>query len=120
MTENHIVILPGRSAEEWSRGIGPFVLSSMLLAVIFVPAYVLSGATAATAPIWLYALFVVMLLLFFAGMFVFLAAAFKAMREAKAGYTTTGGQYPNLPQLESRTGVVIRPAPTTTSPPPTA
>ncbi|MDH6238546.1 hypothetical protein [Cryobacterium sp. CG_9.6] len=52
-------------------------------------------------------------------MFIYFAVAIKAARESKAEYTTTGGMYPKLPQLESRTGVVLRPAPTTTLLPPT-
>ena len=79
----------------------------MLLIVASGVAYFASGATAETLPVWLAGLmlltcvnFAVVITL----VFVFLA---KAIRESKHGYTTAVGLYPELPLLDSKTGVVL-------------
>jgi hypothetical protein len=101
-------MLPGLSAEQWSRPLRP--LGTVVMCITFVAgaAYFLMGGKAETVPPWLYAIFALALVIFFVGMFVMFAGLLKAIRESKAGYTTTGGAYPELPQLDSKTGEVLR------------
>lgn len=105
---NRSDLLPGRAASQRSRPLGP--LSGILMALGFISgaSYFLSGATAETVQPWLYALFAVTIMLFFVVMFVVFAVMFRAVREEKAGYTTTGGMSPQVPQLDYLTGEVVR------------
>jgi len=101
-------MLPGLAAAQWARPLGP--LAGVMMAVAFMSggAYFVSGATAETAEPWLYVLFAVTILLIFADTFVLFAMLFKAVREEKAGYTTTGGMSPKVPQIDYSTGEVLR------------
>lgn len=110
------VMLKGRTAERWSRPLRTLRILQVAVMIAFGASYFLSGATAETVAPWVVALMVLMLLVFAVGMFFVFAVYVKAIREAKAGYTTTGGMYPELPQLDSETGVVVREAPTPKSP----
>jgi len=101
-------MLPGLAASQWSRPLGPLAGIMMAAAFIFGISYVVSGATADTIQPWLYALFAVTILLFSVVLYLTLAVYFRAYREVKAGYTTTGGMSPQVPQLDYRTGEVLR------------
>ena len=103
-------MLPGLSARQWASPLQPLCIVLVLLTVISAAAYFLTGATAETVPLWLYVLIALTLATFAVSMFVMFAMYIKAIREAKAGYTTTGGGYPELPQLDSKTGNVLREA----------
>lgn len=108
--KNKSGMLPGRSAEQWARGLRPLGATYLSLTILGAAAYFLIGATAETVPLWLYILFILAIVGFGIGMFVYFATLVKAIRESKAGYTTTGGMYPELPQLDSETGEVLRKA----------
>lgn len=101
-------MLPGRTAEQWSKPI--FKLSHITLGFTAITAvlYFAMGLTASTIPIWFWVLAVCTVGSFLAGLFSASALLWKASREAKAGYTTTGGGYFDLPQLDSVTGEVLR------------
>ena len=101
-------MLPGLTAEQWARPLQPLAKVLMSLTIIFGAAYFLSGSTAATVPPWLYALLGVTTTVYLAATFIAFALIVKARREAKAGYTTTGGMHPEVPQIDSLTGEVLR------------
>ena len=103
-------MLLGLTAEQWSRPLR--LLSTVLLSLTAVgaAAYFLTGATAETVPPWLYVVFALAILNAAIVTFVVFAGLLKAIKESKAGYTTTGGAYPDLPQLDSKTGEVLREA----------
>jgi len=103
-------MLPGLSASQWGGPLRPLGTVLIFLTVVSAAAYLLTGATAETVPPWLYVLIALTLATFAVSMFVMFAMYIKAIREAKAGYTTTGGGYPELPQLDSKTGNVLREA----------
>ena len=103
-------MLPGWSARQWGGPLSSLCMVGVFLTVVSAAAYFLTGATAETVPPWLYVLIALTLATFAASMFVMFAMYIKAIREAKAGYTTTGGGYPELPQLDSKTGNVLREA----------
>lgn len=105
------VMLRGRTAEQWSRPLRPLATILLAIALVFGASYFLTGATADTVPIWVLAIMALMGLTFALEMFFVFAVLFKAIRESKAGYTTTGRMYPELPQLDSETGEVVREAP---------
>ncbi|MDH6238547.1 hypothetical protein [Cryobacterium sp. CG_9.6] len=110
MTEDHIEMLPGLSAADWSR----ILRSRVRWLALFMPVpfaiYYVSGASMDTIPLWLYVLFGLIPLFFALSVFFIVAASIKAAREVKARYTTYDGIHPELPQLESRTGIVLREA----------
>jgi hypothetical protein len=56
----------------------------------------------------LYALWAAPCALFLVFYFLLIAFVFKARREARAGYTTTGGMHPEVPQIDYETGKVLR------------
>ena len=103
-------MLPGWSARQWGGPLSSFCIAGVFLTVVSAASYFLTGATAETVPPWLYVLIALTLATFAASMFIMFAGLIKAIREAKAGYTTTGGGYPELPQLDSKTGNVLREA----------
>ena len=103
-------MLPGLSARQWGGPLRPLGTVLIFLTVVSAAAYFLTGATAETVPPWLYVLIALTLAAFAVSMFILFAGLIKAIREAKAGYTTTGGGYPELPQLDSKTGNVLREA----------
>ena len=103
-------MLPGLTAEQWGRPLRPLCAVDVFLTVVSAAAYFLTGATAETVPPWLYVIVALTLVVFSVAMFVMFAALLKAIKESKAGYTTTGGAYPELPQLDSDTGDVLREA----------
>ncbi|KFF59139.1 hypothetical protein JF66_13450 [Cryobacterium sp. MLB-32] len=80
----------------------------MTLGFISGGAYFVSGATAETVQPWLYALLAAAILLFSVVMFLSCAVLVGAVREETAGYTTTGGMSPHVPQLNYLTGEVVR------------
>ncbi|WP_231556544.1 hypothetical protein, partial [Cryobacterium sp. MLB-32] len=101
-------MLAGRTAEQWS---GPVRFLARILfstGVISGALYFVTGSTAETVPLWLYVIFGVTIVIFVVAFLVYCAFALKAHREAKAGYTTTGGLYPKVPQVDSLTGEVLR------------
>jgi len=101
-------MLPGLAAAQWARPLGPLAGIMMALAFISGGCYFASGATAETVQPWLYALFAATILLILADIFVLFAMLFKAVREERAGYTTTGGMSPKVPQVDYLTGEVLR------------
>ena len=103
-------LLPGWSASQWGGPLRSLGTVGVFLMVVSAVAYFLTGATAETVPPWLYVLIALMLATYAVSMFILFAGLIKAIREAKAGYTTTGGGYPELPQLDSKTGNVLREA----------
>ena len=103
-------MIPGWSARQWGGPLKPLGTVLIFLTVVSAAAYFLTGATAETVPPWLYVLIALMIATYAAGMFFLFAGLIKAIREAKAGYTTTVGGYPELPQLDSKTGNVLREA----------
>ena len=103
-------MLPGWSARQWASPLQSLCIVLVLLTVISAAAYFLTGATAETVPPWLYVLIALTLVTYAVSIFVTFAVLIKAVRESKAGYTTTGGGYPELPQLDSKTGNVLREA----------
>ena len=103
-------MLPGLSARQWGGPLSSLCMVVAFLTVVSAAAYFLTGATAETVPPWLYVLITLTLATFAVSMFIMFAGLIKAIREAKAGYTTTGGGYPELPQLDSKTGNVLREA----------
>ena len=103
-------MLPGWSARQWGSPLRSLCTVLVFLTVVSAAAYFLTGATAETVPPWLYVLIALTLACYAVSMFVMFAMYLKAVREAKAGYTTTGGAYPELPQLDSKTGNVLREA----------
>lgn len=104
-------MLGGRTAEQWSRTLVPLSTTTLVLGGVVFVSYFLTGGTAATVPVWLYVMVVLAAVSFCTLMVNIFAMLFKAIREGKAGYTTTGGMYPELPQLDSETGEVLREAP---------
>ena len=103
-------MLPGWSARQWGGPLRSLCTVLVFLTVVSAAAYFLTSATAETVPPWFYVLIVLTLATFAVSMFVMFAGLIKAIREAKAGYTTTGRGYPELPQLDSKTGSVLREA----------
>ena len=103
-------MLPGWSARQWGGPLRSLCTVLVFLTVIFAAAYFLTGATAETVPPWLYVLIALTFATYAVSMFILFAGLIKAIREAKAGYTTTVGMYPELPQLDSKTGNVLREA----------
>jgi len=103
-------VLPGWSARQWGGPLRPLGTVLIFLTVVSAAAYFLTGATAETVPPWLYVLIALTIATYAAGAFILVAGLIKAIREAKAGYTTTVGGYPELPQLDSKTGNVVREA----------
>ena len=103
-------MLPGLTAEHWSRPLRLLSTVLLLLTAVGAAAYFLTVATAETVPPWLYVVFISATLNAAVVTFVVLAGLLKAIKESKAGYTTTGGAYPELPQLDSTTGEVLRQA----------
>ena len=101
-------MLPGLTAEQWGRRLAPLGKVVMSITLIAAAAYFVTGATAETVPPWLYALFAVAITIFSVTYFMMIAFTVKAHREAKAGYTTTGGLHPEVPQIDSLTGEVLR------------
>lgn len=101
-------MLPGLAAAQWVRFLAPLSKVVMVLSLIDLAVYVVTGATAETVPPWMYALFAVTITIFFVVILLMFAGLEKGHREANAGYTTTGGKYPEVPQLDSRTGKVVR------------
>lgn len=79
----------------------------MIFAGLSGACYFLVGGTAESIPWWLYFIFGVAVLNFVAGMVFFFSMLVKAVRESRAGYTTSAGLYPELPQLD-RSGRVLR------------
>ena len=108
MTEPNM--LPGLSARQWGGPLRSLCTVGVFLMVVSAAAYFLTGATAETVPPWLYVLIALTLATYAVLMFILFAGLIKAIREAKAGYTTTGGGYPELPQLDPKTGNVLREA----------
>ena len=102
--------LPGWSARQWGGPLSSLCTVLVFLTVGSAAAYFLTGATAETVPPWLCVLIALTLATYAVSMFIVFAMYIKAVREAKAGYTTTGGAYPELPQLDSKTGNVLREA----------
>jgi hypothetical protein len=100
-------MLPGLTAEQWGRPLRPLSTVLLSLTAIGAAAYFLTGATAETVPPWLYVVFALAILNAAAVTFVVFAGLLKAIKESKAGYTTTGGAYPELPQFDSKTGDVL-------------
>ncbi|WP_217424035.1 hypothetical protein [Agromyces sp. Marseille-P2726] len=96
------------SAEQWGRPLKFLSTSLVVIASAFGAGYFLSGATAESIPAWLFLLFVVMGVNFAAVIVVSLSGMIKAVRESRAGYSTTAGLYPELPQLDSRTGELLK------------
>ena len=103
-------MLSGLTAEQWSRPLSPLGKVVMSITLVAALAYFVTGSMAETVPPWMYALFALVIALFLLLFFVMIAFTVKASREAKAGYTTTGGLHPEVPQLDSRTGEVVRKA----------
>ena len=103
-------MLPGRTAEAWGRPLRLLSTVLFLLTAVGAAAYFLTGATAETVPPWLFVVFASATLNAAVVIFVVLAGLLKAITESRAGYTTTGGAYPELPQLDSTTGKVLRQA----------
>ena len=103
-------MLPGLTAEQWGRPLRPLCTVDVFLTVVSAGAYFLTGATAETVPPWLYIIVALTLVGFSAAVFIMFAGLLKAIKESKVGYTTTGGAYPELPQLDSTTGKVLRQA----------
>ena len=97
-------MLPGQAAAQWSRPLGPLSGILMALGCISGGGYFVSDATVETIQPWLCALFAVTILLFSVVMFLSCSVFVTAVREEKAGYTTTGGMSPHVPQLDYRTG----------------
>lgn len=101
-------MLPGRTAAQWSKPLFRLAyVTSGFTAVTFV-LYFAAGLTASTIPIWFWVLVVCVVGSFAASLYGAGALLWKAHREAKAGYTTTGGGFFDLPQLDSVTGKVLR------------
>jgi hypothetical protein len=101
-------MLSGKTAEQLGRPLRPLGGTTLFLGFFAGAAYFVSGTTAETAELWMYillALPVVMLLIAWGFAVV---AVVKGEREQKAGYTTTGGAYPHVPQVDSKTGEVLR------------
>ncbi|WP_231556492.1 hypothetical protein, partial [Cryobacterium sp. MLB-32] len=73
-------MLPGLTAEQWSRPSGPLGRVGISLALISGAAYFISGSTAATVPGWLYALFAVTIANYFVAMYFLFALMVKAHR----------------------------------------
>ena len=103
-------MLSGRSAEQWARSLRPLCLVMFLLTTVAAVAYFGSGVTADTVPWWLYAIAGLVVVSYGLVVFTLITTLLKAIRESKAGYTTTSGYYRELPQLDSRTGKVLRKA----------
>lgn len=101
-------MLRGLSAEQWGRLLRPIAIVMLSITAVAAAAYFLTGATAETVPPWLYVIFALLVVSLSATVFVMFAGLEKARRESKAGYTTTGGMYPELSQFDSRTGEVLR------------
>jgi hypothetical protein len=80
------------------------------LTTVTAVAYFGLGVTADTVPWWLYAMAGVVVVSYVVVAFTLIATLLKVIRESKAGYTTTGGYYPDLPQIDFRTGEVLRKA----------
>lgn len=99
--------LRGWTAVQWGRPLRPLGTLMLVLTALSGLCYFLVGGTAESVPPWLYALFCAAILTFAAGLFFFFSGMVKAIRESHAGYTTTGGLYPELPQLDQR-GEVLR------------
>lgn len=101
-------MVPGLTAEQWSRPSVP--LGKIRISLVFISgaAYFASGSSAETIPPWLFALFAVTITNYFIAMFILFTFIGTAHREAKAGYTTTGGIHAEVPQIESLTGDVLR------------
>ena len=101
-------MLAGRTAEQWSTPL--FRLTYVMLGFTAVTAvsYFAAGLTASTIPIWFWVLVACVVGSFAACCYASVALLWKAHREAKAGYTTTGGGYFDLPQLDSVTGTILR------------
>ena len=103
-------MLSGRSAEEWARSLRPLCLVMFSLTAVAAVAYFGLGVTANTVPWWLYVLAALVVVSYVLVASTLIATLLKAIRESKAGYTTTGGYFPELPQLDSKTGEVLRTA----------
>lgn len=101
-------MLPGLAAAQWARPLQPVGKIGITTTLLAGAAYFVTGTTAETVPPWMYALFAVPITIYCVVIFVMFAMLVKAHREAQAGYTTTGGIYPELPQLDSLTGEVLR------------
>jgi len=103
-------MLSGRSAEQWARYLRPLCLVMFALTTATAVAYFGLGVTADTVPRWLYAMAGLVVVSYVLVAFTLIATLLKAIRESKAGYTTRSGYYPELPQIDSRTGEVLRKA----------
>ena len=101
------MMLKGWTAVEWGRPLRLFGILSFILAALSGVCYFLVGGTAESVPGWLYAIFGATVLNFVAGFFFFFSMYIKAIRESRAGYTTTAALYPELPQLD-QSGQVLR------------
>ena len=101
-------LLSGLSAAQWARPLRNLSRAVFLLVFIAGGAYFASGATAETVPPWLFALWAITFATCGATYFITIAMLRKARREAKAGYTTTGGMHPEVPQIDYETGKVLR------------
>ncbi|PWC03210.1 hypothetical protein [Agromyces badenianii] len=106
-TQNFEVIR-GPSAREWATPLGRLSWSLLGLTAATVVAYFASGATAATVPVWVYALIALTLLDYVAVLFLVFAALTAAMRESKRGYSTMAGFHHELPLLNPRTAEVLK------------
>src|SRR5688572_14879680 len=83
--------LKGWTAVEWGRPLRLFGVLSMIFAALSGACYLLVGGTAESIPWWLYVIFAATALNFATGMVFLLSGMVKAIRESRAGYTTTAG-----------------------------
>ncbi|WP_395244020.1 hypothetical protein ACGGZK_18145 [Agromyces sp. MMS24-K17] len=109
-SNNTPIMLKGWTATQWGRPLRSFGILLIVLAGLSAVCYFLVGGTAESVPLWLYLVFGVTGLAFIAGMTFFFSGLFKAIREGRAGYTTTDRLYPELPQLDHEGRILRTPA----------
>ncbi|KQO98380.1 hypothetical protein ASF30_09985 [Leifsonia sp. Leaf264] len=102
-------MLKGWTAFEWARPLRPTTHVMLSLTVVCLIGYFAVGGTAEAVTWWLSILIGLLVASFVLTLVFYFTAMVKAIRESRAGYTTTAGMYPELPQLD-RDGRVIRAA----------
>ncbi|KFF59211.1 hypothetical protein JF66_12930 [Cryobacterium sp. MLB-32] len=101
-------LLPGPTALELARHLERPAKICLTATGISAASYFLAGATEETIQPWMFPMFAVAVLSFIWGQYRMFAMLFKAIREEKAGYTTTCNLSPKVPQVDYQTGAVLR------------
>ncbi|WP_156109984.1 hypothetical protein [Cryobacterium sp. MLB-32] len=101
-------MLPGPTALEMARPLRLWGIILLGSTGISAASYFLAGATEETIQLWMFPMFAVMVLSFIWALYRMFATLVKAIREEKAGYTTTCNFSPRVPQVDYQTGAVLR------------